>query len=29
MIGKVPDMLTLEGLCYLFYDYPDMVEDLV
>jgi uroporphyrinogen decarboxylase len=29
MIGKVRDMLTVEGLAYAVYDYPDMVEDMV
>jgi len=29
MIGKVRDMLTIEGLSYAIYDYPDMVEDMV
>lgn len=29
MIGKVRDMLTVEGLAYAMYDYPDMVEDMV
>ena len=29
MIGRVRDMLTLEGLAYAVYDYPDMVEDMV
>lgn len=29
MIGKVRDMLTLEGLAYAICDYPDMVEDMV
>ena len=28
-IGKIRDMLTLEGLCYAIYDYPEMVEDMV
>jgi len=28
-IGKIRDMLTLEGLVYAIYDYPDMVEDMV
>ena len=29
MIGKVRDMLTLEGLTCACFDYPDMVEDMV
>jgi len=29
MIGKIRDMLTMEGLAYACYDYPDMVEDMV
>ena len=29
MIGKVRDMLTVEGLAYAVYDYPAMVEDIV
>lgn len=29
MIGRVRDLLTLEGLAYACYDYPDMVEDMV
>ena len=29
MIGKVRDMLTVEGLAYAVFDYPDMVEDIV
>jgi len=29
MIGKVRNVLTLEGLAYAVYDYPDMVEDMV
>jgi hypothetical protein len=29
MIGKVRDVLTLEGLAFAVYDYPDMVEDMV
>ncbi len=29
MIGKVRDMLTVEGLAYACYDYPEMVEDMV
>lgn len=29
MIGKVRDMLTVEGLAYAVYDYPEMVEDMV
>jgi uroporphyrinogen decarboxylase len=29
MIGRIRNMLTLEGLTYAVYDYPDMVEDMV
>lgn len=29
MIGRIRDILTLEGLIYAVYDYPDMVEDMV
>ncbi|MCL2202391.1 MAG: hypothetical protein FWB88_00410 [Defluviitaleaceae bacterium] len=29
MIGKIRDMLTFEGLCYTWADYPDMLEDMV
>ncbi len=29
MIGKVRDMLTVEGLAYSVFDYPEMVEDIV
>ena len=29
MIGKIRNMLTMEGLAYACYDYPDMVEDMV
>lgn len=29
MIGKIRDLLTLEGLSYAVADYPDMVEDMV
>jgi hypothetical protein len=29
MIGRIRDMLTLEGIAYAMYDYPDMVEDMV
>ncbi len=29
MIGRVRDILTLEGLAYAMYDHPDMVEDMV
>jgi uroporphyrinogen decarboxylase len=29
MIGKIRDMLTVEGLSYAMFDYPDMVEDMV
>ena len=29
MIGKVRDLLTVEGLAYATYDYPNMAEDMV
>jgi hypothetical protein len=29
MIGKVRDLLTVEGLAYAVYDHPEMVEDMV
>ena len=29
MIGLIRDMLTVEGLAYAMYDYPEMVEDMV
>jgi uroporphyrinogen decarboxylase len=29
MIGRIRDLLTVEGLAYACYDYPDMVEDMV
>ena len=29
MLGKIRDILTLEGLAYALYDYPDMIEDMV
>jgi uroporphyrinogen decarboxylase-like protein len=29
MIGKIRDMLTMEGLAFACFDYPDMVEDMV
>ena len=29
MIGKVRDLLTVEGLAYATSDYPEMVEDMV
>jgi len=29
MIGRVRDILTLEGLAYHTFDYPEMVEDMV
>jgi uroporphyrinogen decarboxylase len=29
MIGRVRDILTVEGLAYATYDYPEMVEDMV
>ena len=28
MIGKIRDMLTFEGICYAWADYPDMLEDM-
>ncbi|MBQ6804665.1 MAG: hypothetical protein IJP04_08430 [Clostridia bacterium] len=29
MIGKIRDLLTMEGLAYACVDYPEMVEDMV
>lgn len=29
LIGRIRDMLTVEGLAYACYDYPEMVEDMV
>jgi uroporphyrinogen decarboxylase len=29
MIGNIRDMLTFEGLCYAYADYPEMLEDMV
>jgi uroporphyrinogen decarboxylase len=29
MIGRIRDMLTFEGVCYAWADYPDMLEDMV
>jgi len=29
MIGRIRDILTVEGLAYATYDYPEMVEDMV
>lgn len=29
MIGKIRDLLTVEGLAYACVDYPEMVEDMV
>ena len=29
LIGKIRNLLTMEGLCYAVADYPDMVEDMV
>ncbi|HUS48520.1 MAG TPA: hypothetical protein VM098_10385 [Phycisphaerae bacterium] len=29
MIGRIRDMLTMQGLAYAVHDYPDMVEDMV
>jgi hypothetical protein len=29
MIGKIRDLLTIEGLAYACYDYPNMVEEMV
>jgi len=29
MIGRIRDMLTFEGVCYAWADYPEMLEDMV
>ena len=29
MIGRIRDMLTFEGVCYAWGDYPEMLEDMV
>jgi uroporphyrinogen decarboxylase len=29
MIGRIRDLLTFEGVCYAWADYPDMLEDMV
>ena len=29
LIGKIRDMLTFEGVCYAWADYPEMLEDMV
>lgn len=29
LIGKIRDLLTVEGLAYACFDYPEMVEDMV
>ena len=29
MIGQIRSMLTFEGVCYAWADYPDMLEDMV
>jgi uroporphyrinogen decarboxylase len=29
MIGRFRDMLTFEGICYAWGDYPEMLEDMV
>ena len=29
MIGRIRDLLTFEGICYIYYDYPDLLEDMV
>ena len=29
MIGRIRDMLTFEGICYAWADYPQMLEDMV
>jgi len=29
MIGRIRDMLTFEGICYAWADYPDMLDDMV
>ncbi|MCL2362265.1 MAG: hypothetical protein FWC73_10685 [Defluviitaleaceae bacterium] len=29
MIGRIRDMLTFEGVCYAWADYPEMLEDMI
>jgi uroporphyrinogen decarboxylase len=29
MIGQIRDLLTVEGLAYGIYDYPEMIEDMI
>ena len=29
MIGRIRDLLTFEGLCYAWAEYPEMLEDMV
>ncbi|MEI8078350.1 MAG: uroporphyrinogen decarboxylase family protein [bacterium] len=29
MIGQVRDLLTVEGLSYAIYDYPEMIEEMI
>jgi len=29
MVGKIRDMMTFEGICYAWGDYPEMLEDMV
>lgn len=29
MIGRIRDMMTFEGICYAWGDYPEMLEDMV
>lgn len=29
MIGQVRDLLTVEGMSYAIYDYPEMIEDMI
>jgi len=29
MIGKIRDMLSFDGICYAWADYPEMLEDMV
>ena len=29
MVGRIRDMLTFEGICYAWADYPEMLEDMV
>ena len=29
MIGRIRDILTVEGLAYATYDYPEMIEDMI